>query len=116
MQAYMQKLGSVLLDCNAADAEAPKLLSSVLLEAASLYVCLEVYNTETLKQVLSSRMDTGKASGDEQLDDGFYTQLLVSSAPAQLRMVSYSRTDQSGSKHLLLHSLLLQSMLLHSCL
>lgn len=74
----MQKLANILLDCNnLGRTVASEHLVSTLMEAASLYCCVTVYNVETLSQVLASRMDTGQPVEANELGDAFYTQFLV---------------------------------------
>ena len=77
VQAYIQKLGTCLLEVDECqNEEAEGALTKLSVEAASLVCCLSHFNGDTVKALHGLRLDNGEAV-QQQPGDAFYVQLVV---------------------------------------
>ncbi len=78
LQAYIQKLGTCLLEVEEHQTvEAEQALTKLSMEAAALACCLVHFNTDTVKALYGLRLDNGQPV-PHQPGDAFYGQLVVS--------------------------------------
>ena len=77
VQAYIQKLGTCLLEVDECqNEEAEGALTKLSVEAASLVCCLSHFNGDTVKALHGLRLDNGEPV-QQQPGDAFYVQLVV---------------------------------------
>ena len=95
LQAYIQKLGTCLLEVEEHQtAEAEQALTKLSMEAAALVCCLVHFNADTVKALYGLRLDNGQPV-PHQPGDAFYSQLVVSSYGSCLFHVRSKSTASS---------------------